>query len=79
MFDIYEVTLEIDVKDEGVQSQTIRAPKEIIIANFLQLAKQIKNDPRTIRMKMSRPVYIWDPFEQKQIVSHHVIELWNRD
>lgn len=79
MFDICEVTLEIDVKDEGVQRQTMRAPKEIIIANFIQIAQQMKNDPRTIRMKMSRPVYIWDPFEQKQKVLHHTIELFNRD
>jgi hypothetical protein len=71
--------LEVEVKDEGIQRQTVRAPKEIIIANFIQLAKQIKNDPRTIRMKLSRPVIIWDPFEQKQNVIDHVIELWNRD
>lgn len=79
MFEIYEITLEIDVKDEGVQSQTMRAPKEILIANFIQLANQIKNDPRTIRMKMSRPVIIWDPFEQEQKILHNVIELCNKD
>ena len=79
MFEIFDVTLEIEVKGEGIQRQTMRAPKEIIMANFLQLAKQIKNDPRSIRLKMSRPVIIWDPFEQKQSVIEHVIELWNRD
>ena len=54
---------EIDIKDEGIQRQTMRAPKEFIIANFVQLAQQIQNDPRTIRIKMIRQETIWDPFE----------------
>lgn len=79
MFEIYEVMFEINIKDEGLQRQTMKAPKEILIVNFLQLAKQIQNDPRTITIKMIRPVTIWDPFEQKQRVLNNVIELRNRD
>lgn len=77
MFDIHEVLFEIHIKDGGFQRQTMRAPEEILIANFLHLAKQIKNDPRPMQIKMIRPVIIWDPFEQKQRVLNNEIVLSN--
>lgn len=77
MFDIYEVLFEIKVRDEGFQRQTILAPKEVLILQFLQLAEQIRNDPRPIQIRMIRQEIIWDQFEQKQKVLNNKIILSN--
>lgn len=75
--DIYEVLFEINVKDKGFQRQKMLAPKEVLILNFLQLAKQIQNDPRPIQIRMIRQEIIWDQFEQKQKVLNNEIVLSN--
>lgn len=83
MFDTYEVTFEAYVEDGPTNRQTMQAPKEMIIINFIQLAEQIKNDKRPIRIKLIRPQVIWDNFEQKQktinneiVLSNNVMDLW---
>jgi hypothetical protein len=55
----------------------MQAPKEILIANFIQTAEQIKRDKRPIKIKMIRQEVIWDDFEQKQRVLNNEIELSN--
>lgn len=55
----------------------MQAPKEMLIANFLNTAKQMKNDRRPIKLKMIRPEMIWDEFEKKQIIVNNEIELSN--
>ncbi len=77
MLDIYEVLFEIRVRDEGFQRQTMLAPKDVLILQFLQLAKQIQNDPRPIQIRMIRQEIIWDQFEQKQKVLNNEIVLSN--
>lgn len=68
MFETFEVELEIYIADKLVQKQTMQAPKEILIANFMQLAQQIRNDSRPMKIKISRPETIWDNFENKEKV-----------
>lgn len=75
--DIYEVLFEIKVGDEGFQRQTMVAPRDLLILQFLQLAKQIRNDPRPIQIRMIRQEIIWDQFEQKQKVLNNEIVLSN--
>lgn len=75
--DIYEVLFEIKIKDEGFQRQTMVAPKDLLTLQFLQLAKQIRNDPRPIQIRMIRQEIIWDQFEQKQKVLNNEIVLSN--
>ena len=75
--DIYEVLFEIRVRDEGFQRQTMLAPKDVLILRFLQLAEQIRNDPRPIQIRMIRQEIIWDQFEQKQRVLNNKIVLSN--
>ena len=77
MLDIYEVMFEINVKDEGFKRQIMKAPREILIINFLELAQQIQNDPRPIQIRMIRQEVIWDQFEQKQKVLNNEIVLSN--
>lgn len=77
MFDIYEVLFEIKFRDEGLQRQTMVAPKDMLILQFLNLAKQIRNDPRPIQIRMIRQEIIWDQFEQKQKILNYEIVLSN--
>lgn len=77
MLDIQEVIFEIYIEDKLTNRQQMQAPKEMIIANFVQTAKQIKTDRRPIKIKMIKPNIIWDNFEKKQKVLNNEIELSN--
>lgn len=86
MFETHEVTFEIYIEDKLVKQQTMEAPKELLIANFMQMAKQISNDTRPIKLQMSRPEVIWDNFERKQkvltnkiILSNNAMVDWERE
>lgn len=74
---MHEVTFEVYIEDKLTNRQQMQAPKEMLMANFLQTAKQIQNDKRPIKIKMIKPVVIWDSFEQKQKVLNNEIELSN--
>ena len=77
MFETHEVVFEVYIEDKLTNRQQMQAPKEMLIANFLQTAKQIQTDQRPIKIKMIRPEVIWDNFEQKQRVLNNEIELSN--
>lgn len=77
MLDVQEVIFEVYIEDKLTNRQQMQAPKEMLIANFIQTAKQIKADKRPIKIKMIRPEVIWDDFEQKQKVLNNEIELSN--
>ena len=77
MLEMHEVIFEVYIEDKLTNRQQMQAPKEMLIANFLQTAKQIKNDRRPIKIKMIRPEVIWDNFEQKQKILNNEIELSN--
>lgn len=77
MFEPYEVDIETYIEDKMVNKQTIQAPQQIIIANFLQLMNQIKNDKRPLKVRMTRPEIIWNNFENKQKVLTNEISFSN--
>jgi hypothetical protein len=77
MFEPYEVDIETYIEDKMVNKQTIQAPQQIIISNFLQLMNQIKNDKRPLKVRMTRPEIIWDNFENKQKVLTNEISFSN--
>lgn len=66
LFEIHEVIFETYVEDTLTSKQRIQAPKEMIMASFLQTVEQIKADKRPIMVKMIRPEIIWDNFENKE-------------
>lgn len=68
IFETYEVTFETYLEDKMVNKQTMQAPKEMIIANFLQIMNQIKDDKRPLKIRITRPEIIWDNFGNKQRV-----------
>lgn len=78
VFETYEATFEVYIEDKLVNRQAMQAPKEMLMANFVQTAKQIQNDRRPIKIKMIVPVIIWDEFEQKQKVLNNEAVLSNR-
>ena len=55
----------------------MQAPKEMLIANFVNTAKQIQADQRPIKIKMIRPEEIWDNFEQRRRIINNELELSN--
>lgn len=73
MFETYEVALEVYIVDKLVQKQTMQAPKELIMVNFMQLAKQIQNDSRPMKIRVVRPEVIWDNFENKEKVLYNEV------
>lgn len=77
IFETYDVIFEVYIEDKLINRQQMQAPKEMLIANFLQTAKQIQVDRRPIKIKMIRPEKIWDKFEQRRRVINNEIELSN--
>lgn len=77
MFETHEVIIEVYIEDQLTNRRQMQAPKEVLIANFVQTAKQIQNDQRPIKIKMIRPEIIWDNFEQKQKTLNNEIEISN--
>lgn len=74
MFEIYDVMFEIYIEDKLVKQQKMQAPKELLIANFMQTVNQIAKDTKPIKIKMSRPDTIWDKFENKQrVVTNEIV------
>jgi hypothetical protein len=77
MLDMQEVIFEVYIEDKLTNRQQMQAPKEMLIANFINTAKQIKNDQRPIKIKMIRPYTIWDEFEKQHKVLNNEIMLNN--
>lgn len=77
MFETHEVIIEVYIEDQLTNRRQMQAPKEVLIANFVQTAKQIQNDQRPIKIKMIRPEEIWDKFEQRRRVLNNEIALSN--
>lgn len=77
MLEMHEVVIEVYIEDKLTNRQQMKAPKEMLIANFVQTAKQMKVDRRPIKLKMIRPELIWDNIEQKQKTLYNELELNN--
>ena len=65
-FETYKVDFEIYLEDRLIQSQSTEAPKEMLMATFIQTMQQIAQDKRAMQFKMKLPVIIYDNFEKKQ-------------
>lgn len=77
IFETYEVAFEIYIEDKIVKKQIMQAPKEMLMINFLQMAEQIKNDPRPMKIKIIKQDVIWDNFENKQRVLNNEVSASN--
>ncbi len=86
IFETYDVMFEVYIEDKLVKKQRMQAPEEFIIANFMQMAEQIKKDQRPMKIKIIRQDVIWDNFDSKQKVLNNEIaainnamELWEEN
>ena len=77
MFETYEVTFEIYIEDKLANKQTMQAPKEMLMANFIQTVNKIAQDKRPMKIRMSSPETIWDNFENKQKVLENEVIFGN--
>lgn len=77
MFETYEVEFEIYHKNKLINRQTMQAPKEILMINFIQTAQQIGNDQRPMKIRMIRPEVIWNEFENKQKILNNEVMFIN--
>lgn len=83
MLEMYEVIFEVYIEDKLTNRQQMKAPKEMLIANFVNTAKQIKYDQRPIKIKMIRPYTIWDEFEKQHrtlnseiMINNNAMDVW---
>lgn len=77
MFEMYEVAFELYIENKLVNKQAMQAPKQMLMANFLQTVQQIQQDNRPIKLKMIRPEVIWDNFENKQRTLYNEVAFSN--
>lgn len=77
MFETYNVTLEVYIGKQIANKQSLEAPKEIIITNFMQLAQQIGQDTRPMKIIISRPETIWNNIRQEQKSLMHEVAFLN--
>ena len=77
MFQTYDVVFEVYIEDKLVNKQTMQAPKEILMINFMQTIDQIGNDRRSMKIRMLRQENVWDDFENKEKTLNHKIEFSN--
>lgn len=75
--DIYEVKLEVYHDSVLVQKQTLAAPKEIIMMQFLNLTKQIRNTNEKYKIKLIRSELIWIPWDNQRKILENCIEIQN--
>lgn len=72
-FETYKAEFEIYLEDKLIQKQSAEAPKEILMATFIQTVQQIAQDKRAMQFKMIVPNTIWDKFENKQKVLNNEV------
>lgn len=72
IFETYEVNFETYLEDKIVNKQTMQTPKQIIMANFVQLMNQVKNDKRPIKIRLTRQETILDDFKREKVLEHEV-------
>lgn len=72
-FETFKVDFEIYLENKLIQKQSTEAPKEMLMATFIQTVQQIAQDKRAMQFKMTRPVIIYDNFENKQKTINHEI------
>lgn len=71
--DFYDCAYEVYIENKLVKRQITQAPKEILMINFMQMAEQIKNDPRPMKIKIIRQDIIWDNFDNKERVLNNEV------
>lgn len=75
--EIYSVEFRLYQNNQLINQQTMDAPKEIIIMQFISIAKQMRNTQEKIKLQLSMPEIIWIPWDNKRKMLVNCIELQN--
>ena len=75
--EIYSVEFLLYQNNKLIQQQTMDAPKEVIIMQFISIAKQMRNTSEKIKLKLTMPEIIWIPWDNKRKMLVNCIELQN--
>ena len=75
--ELFDVYFEVLIDEIVVMKFTMRAPADAIIAHFVDTARQIKNDPRHMKLRVVRPELIWDQIDREHRVLENCIEIQN--
>lgn len=73
----FTCTFEITV-DGVTKSQTMQAPRMMIEQQFISLLQDIQQMRKPAKIKLSRPVEIWDQFSQRMLRNENSITVMNR-
>lgn len=74
--EMYDVVFEI-TQGENISRQAIQAPREILEANFLQVANDIAHINIPTKVKMARTVYIEDTYNKRWIPRENSVTFAN--
>lgn len=77
IFETHNVIFEVYIENKLSNRQTMQAPKEILMINFIQTAEQISKDKRPVKIKMIKHETIWDNFENRQKTLNNEVEFSN--
>lgn len=70
--------LDIYIGNQLVQSQQITMPYQMLIAQFLQVCKQVANDLQPIHVVMRRWEDEYNQYEGKTKRHEYKLEYWNK-
>ena len=73
----YEVMFEVTV-DGKLEAYTQEAPRVMLEHEFMSLVQQAARYPKPVKVKMSRKVPIYDPFDKTTIEREHSVEFTNQ-
>lgn len=70
--------LDIYIGNQLVQSQQITMPDQMLIAQFMQVCKQVASDPQPIHVVMRRWEDGYNQYEGKVKRYEYKLEYWNK-
>ena len=73
----YSVMFEITV-DDKLEAYIREAPRIALEHEFMSLVNQAARYPKPVKVRMSRKVPIYDPFDKTTIEREHSIEFTNK-
>lgn len=75
---ITPVWVDIYVGNQLVQQQQMTMPDQMLAAQFMQMCKQVANDPQPIHVVMRRWEDGYDKYEGKVKRHEYKLEYWNK-
>lgn len=74
--EVFECTFDIEVEDR-IQHQVVQAPRAVLEQQFLSLVQQAIQSSKSVKVKMSRKVPIYDNFNKKWIERENSVTFAN--